>query len=238
MRSSILLFAIAAAAAAQSRPAVEFKTAAGPLKLTVIRHASFMLEAGGQVVHVDPWSQGNYDGLPQADLLLITDTHGDHLDMKALPRVRKAQTTVIASAAAASQIEGAAAMKNGETKQVGPWKVEALPMYNVKRGPEAGRVFHEKGRGNGYLLTYGGFRFYIAGDTEGTPEMRALKNIDAALICMNVPFTMPPEEAAEAVLAFKPKVAIPYHYRGADLSVFEKALAGSGVEVKLLDWYK
>jgi len=238
MRSLILSLAIAAAAAAQSRPSVEFKTSAGPLKLTVIRHASFMLEAGGQVVHVDPWSQGNYDGLPQADLLLITDTHGDHLDMKAIPKVRKAQTTVVASAAAAAQVDGAIAMKNGDAKQIGAWKIEALPMYNLKRGPEAGKVFHEKGRGNGYLLTYGGFRFYISGDTEGVPEMRALKNIDAALICMNVPYTMPPEEAAEAVRAFKPKVAIPYHYRGADLAVFEKALAGSGVEVKLLDWYK
>jgi L-ascorbate metabolism protein UlaG (beta-lactamase superfamily) len=238
MRSLTIFFAIAAAAAAQSRPAVEFKTSSGPLKLTVIRHASFMLEAGGQVVHVDPWSQGNYDGLPQADLLLLTDTHGDHLDLKAIPKVRKTQTMVIASAAAAAQVDGAVAMKNGDTKQIGAWKIEALPMYNIKRGPEAGKVFHEKGRGNGYLVTYGGFRFYISGDTEGIPEMRALKNIDAALICMNVPYTMPPEEAAEAVREFKPKVAIPYHYRGADLSVFEKALAGSGVEVKLLDWYK
>ncbi len=238
MRSLILSLAIAAAAAAQSRPSVEFKTSAGPLKLTVIRHASFMLEAGGQVVHVDPWSQGDYDGLPQADLLLITDTHGDHLDMKAIPKVRKARTTIVASTAAAAQVEGAFGMRNGDTKQVGPWKIEALPMYNIKRGPEAGKVFHEKGRGNGYVLTYGGFRLYISGDTEGVPEMRALKNIDAALICMNVPYTMPPEEAAEAVRAFKPKVAIPYHYRGADLAVFEKALAGSGVEVKLLDWYK
>jgi L-ascorbate metabolism protein UlaG (beta-lactamase superfamily) len=111
-------------------------------------------------------------------------------------------------------------------------------MYNEKRGPEAGKVFHEKGRGNGYIVTYGGFRFYTSGDTEGITEMRALKNIDAALMCMNLPYTMPPDEAATAVRAFKPKVAIPYHYRGADLSVFEKGLAGSGVEVKLLDWYK
>lgn len=238
MRSFLLLLTLAAATAAQTHPVVDFKTSGGPLKLTAIRHASFMLEAGGQVLHADPWSQGNYDGLPQADLILITDTHGDHLDLKALARVRKARSTVIASPAAAAQIEGAIAMKNGETRQAGPWKIEALPMYNIKRGPEAGKFFHEKGRGNGYVVTYGDFRLYVSGDTEGVPEMLALKNIDAALICMNVPYTMPPEEAAEAVRSFKPKVAIPYHYRGADLSVFEKALAGSGVEVKLLDWYK
>jgi L-ascorbate metabolism protein UlaG (beta-lactamase superfamily) len=234
----MLLLATAALAAAQSHPTVEFKTSAGPLKLTAIRHASFMLEAGGQVVHVDPWSQGKYDGLPQADLLLLTDTHGDHLDLKAIALIRKSSTAVIASPAAAAQVEGAKALSNGESAQAGPWKIEALPMYNIKRGPEPGKVFHEKGRGNGYIVTYGGFRLYISGDTEGIPEMRALRNIDAALICMNIPYTMPPDEAAEAVRAFKPKIAIPYHYRGADLTVFEKALAGSGVEVKLLDWYK
>jgi L-ascorbate metabolism protein UlaG (beta-lactamase superfamily) len=238
MRTFIFLLSISAAAAAQSHPAIEFKTSAGPLKLTAIRHASLMLEAGGQVVHVDPWSQGNYDGLPQADLLLITDTHSDHLDAKAIARLRKPQTTVIASPGAAAKIDGAKAIRNGESTQWGPWKIEALPMYNIKRGPEPGKVFHEKGRGNGYVLTYGGFRLYISGDTEGTPEMRALKNIDAALISMNLPYTMPPDEAADAVRDFKPKVAIPYHYYRSDLSVFEKALAGSGVEVKLLDWYK
>ncbi|MBE0658824.1 MAG: MBL fold metallo-hydrolase [Bryobacteraceae bacterium] len=219
-------------------PTTSFKTAQGDLKLTAIRHASFMLEAGGQVLHCDPWSQGNYTGVPQADLILITDTHGDHLDLKALALVRKASSIIIASPDAAAKIEGARAIKNGETMQVGPWKIEAVPMYNIKRGPAEGKVFHVKGQGNGYIITYAGFRLYNAGDTEGTPEMRALKNIDVALIPMNLPYTMPPEEAAEAVRAFKPKVAIPFHYRGADLAVFEKALAGTGIEARILDWYK
>ncbi len=219
-------------------PTTSFKTSQGELKLTAIRHASFMLEAGGQVLHCDPWSQGNYTGVPQADLILITDTHGDHLDLKALALVRKGSSIIIASPEAAAKIEGARAMKNGETTQVGPWKIDALPMYNMKRGPAEGQVFHQKGRGNAYLITYGGFRLYNAGDTEGVPEMRALKSIDAALIPMNLPYTMTPEEAADAVKEFKPKVAIPFHYRGADLTVFEKALAGTGVEVRILDWYK
>jgi L-ascorbate metabolism protein UlaG (beta-lactamase superfamily) len=100
-----------------------------------------------------------------------------------------------------------------------------------------GKLFHDKGRGNGYVLTYGGKRFYFSGDTEGVPEMRALKNIDVAFVCMNLPYTMPPDEAAEAVKAFHPKIVIPYHYRGSDLSVFQKGLAGTGIEVRLLDWY-
>lgn len=237
MRFATLFLLGAAALLAQTHPTLEFATQAGPLKLTAIRHASFMLEAGKQVIHVDPWSQGNYAGLPAAGFILITDTHGDHLDLKALALVRRDTTVVVAPAAAAAQIPGARVMKNGDKLQLGPFDIEALPMYNVKRGPAEGKVFHEKGRGNAYLLAYGGFRFYIAGDTEGIPEMRALKNIHAALIPMNMPYTMPPEEAAEAVKAFHPKVAIPYHYRGSDLSVFEKALAGSGIEVKLLDWY-
>lgn len=237
MRSVITLIAFCTALLAQ-HPTATFKTAKGDLKLTAIRHASFMLEAGGQVLHCDPWSQGNYTGVPLADLILITDTHGDHLDLKALALVRKASSIIIASPDAAAKIEGARAMKNGESTHVGPWHIEAVPMYNIKRGPSAGQVFHVKGRGNGYIITYAGFRLYNAGDTEGTPEMRALKNIDVALIPMNLPYTMPPEEAAEAVKAFKPKVAIPFHYRGSDLSIFEKALAGSGVEARILDWYK
>lgn len=237
MRFASLLMLGTATLLAQSHPTLEFTTKAGLFKLTAIRHASFMIEAAKQVIHVDPWSQGNYTGLPAANFILITDTHGDHLDLKALAQVRGDSTVVVAPPAAAAQIPGARVMKNGDKLTLGPFEIEALPMYNLKRGPSAGQVFHEKGRGNAYLISSGGFRFYIAGDTENIPEMRALQNIDAALIPMNLPYTMPPEEAAEAVKAFHPKVAIPYHYRGSDLSVFERALAGSGVQVKLLDWY-
>jgi L-ascorbate metabolism protein UlaG (beta-lactamase superfamily) len=237
MRFALLLCICAALPAAAAHPSVDFSTKAGPLKLTAIRHASFMLEAGGKVVHVDPWSQGDYTGLPKADVLLITDSHGDHFDLKAIEMVRRPDTIVIAPPVVAEKFSGARALRNGETAEAAGFRIEAIPMYNLKRGPAEGQVFHAKGRGNGYVLSWGGFRLYISGDTEVTPEMRALENVDAALICMNLPYTMPPEEAAEGVKAFHPKVAIPYHYRGSDLQVFQKALAGSGVEVKILDWY-
>ena len=110
-------------------------------------------------------------------------------------------------------------------------------MYNMTRGPAAGKFFHDKGRGNGYILTYGGLRMYFSGDTEGIPEMKALKNIDVAFVCMNLPYTMTPDEAADAVKAFHPKVVIPYHYRGQDTTVFQKDLAGTGIEVRLLEFY-
>jgi L-ascorbate metabolism protein UlaG (beta-lactamase superfamily) len=128
-------------------------------------------------------------------------------------------------------------ISNGETKTWHGWSIEAVPMYNLVRGPEAGKLYHDKGRGNGYVLTYGGKRFYFSGDTERIPEMRALKNIDVAFLCMNLPYTMPPDEAALAAKDFHPKVVIPYHYGKSDLSVFEKALAGSGIEVRILNWY-
>ncbi len=213
-----------------------FETEGGAVRITPIQHASVLVEAGGKTLYVDP-AQGSYDGRPQADLILITDIHGDHLSPAVLAKLRKAGTTVLAPAAAAEKIEGATAIANGETRKWGAWTIEAVPMYNLKRGPAPGRFFHDKGRGNGYVLTYGGKRFYFAGDTEGTPEMRALRAINVAFVPMNLPYTMTPEEAADAVRAFHPRVVYPYHYRESDLKVFERALAGSGIEVRIRNWY-
>ena len=224
--------------AAPPRRADSFPTAAGDVKITPIHHASLMIEAGGKTIQVDPVGQGNYEGLPKADLILITDIHGDHLDQGTIGRLTKHGTEIIAPPAVARQAHVTKALKNGETTEWNGWTIEAIPMYNMKRGPAPGKFYHDKGRGDGYVLTYGGKRFYIAGDTEGTPEMRALKNIDVAFIPMNLPYTMPPEEAAEAVKAFHPKIVYPYHYRGSDLSVFQKALKGSGIEVRIRNWYE
>jgi len=228
--------AMAALPALAARNVDEFKTSAGTLKITTVMHAGFIMEAGGQVVCVDP-AQGSFDGLPQADLILLTDIHGDHLAPPLIAKVRKAGTQIIAPAAVAKTVTDAIVLNNGESKTIGAWKIEAVPMYNLKRGPSAGQLFHDKGRGNGYIVTYGGLRIYIAGDTEGIPEMRALKNIDVAFVPMNLPYTMPPDEAADAVKAFHPKVVYPYHYQGSDLKVFEAALAGTGIDVRIRNWY-
>ena len=214
-----------------------FSTSAGDVKITPLNHASTLIEAGGKTIYLDPAKPVKFDGKPKADLILITDIHGDHMDPDSVKEVSKADTEVFAPAAVAKTVTQAKSIANGETKTWGAWTVEAIPAYNLKRGPEPGKLFHDKGRGNGYVLTYGGKRFYFSGDTEGVPEMRALKNIDVAFICMNLPYTMPPDEAADAVRAFHPKVVIPYHYRGSDLSIFTKALEGTGIEVRLLEWY-
>ena len=234
------MLSLAGGAHAQAaRPVQTFTSSAGPVKITPVYHASLEIEAGGKVIIIDPAKPANFAGLPQADLILITDIHGDHLDPDLLKAESKADTVIIAPAAVAKTVTTAKVLGNGEKTTWGAWTIEAIPMYNstASRGPKPGTVFHEKGRGNGYVLTYGGQRFYFSGDTEGIPEMRALKNIDVAFICMNLPYTMTPEEAADAVKAFHPKVAIPYHYKGQDTAVFKKALDGSGIDVRLLEWY-
>jgi L-ascorbate metabolism protein UlaG (beta-lactamase superfamily) len=237
------VLALAAGAQAQKmRPVQTFDTSAGPVKITPVYHASLEIEAGGKVIVIDPAKPANFAGLPQADLILVTDIHGDHLDEALLKSESKDGTEIIAPDAVAKKVTAVKVTKvigNGEKTIWGAWTIEAIPMYNTTptRGPEPGKLFHDKGRGNGYVLTYGGKRFYFSGDTEGIPEMRALKNIDVAFVCMNLPYTMTPEEAADAVKAFHPKVAIPYHYKGQDTTVFKKALDGTGIEVRLIDWY-
>ena len=218
------------------RAAEEFSTSAGTLKITPIQHASAMIEAGGRVLYIDP-AEGNYDGRPSADLILITDIHGDHLAPAIIDKLKKPGTVIIAPPAVAKTVTDATVMKNGDTKTIGAWKIEAIPMYNLKRGPAPGQLYHTKGRGNGYVLNYGGKRFYFSGDTENIPEMRALKNIDVAFECMNLPYTMTPEEAAQAVKAFHPRIVYPYHDMGSDLQSFANALKGTGIDVRLRDWY-
>ena len=218
-------------------PKQSFPTAAGPVNITPLHHASTLIEAGGQTIYLDPTKPLNFAGLPKADLILLTDIHGDHMDPASIADLSKTGTEIVAPPAVVKTVTTAKSLANGESTSWHGWTIEAVPAYNLTRGPAPGKLFHDKGRGNGYVLTYGGVRFYFSGDTEGIPEMRALKNIEVAFVCMNLPYTMPPEEAADAVKAFHPKVVIPYHYRGSDLTVFQKALANTGIEVRLLDWY-
>lgn len=215
-----------------------FSTSAGPVKITPIYHAAAKITAGHDVIVIDPAPPAKLDGVGPADLILITDIHGDHMNAGDVKALSKADTVVIAPASVAQTITQAKVLANGDSTTWRKWKITAVPMYNIKHNQPNGEPYHPKGRGDGYVLNYGGKNFYFAGDTEGTPEMRALKNIDVAFIPMNLPYTMTPDEAADAVKAFHPKVAIPYHYKGQDINQFKKDLEGSGVEVRLLDWYQ
>ena len=141
-------------------------------------------------------------------------------------KLSKNGTVVFAPQAVADKMHVDTVVANGQTKTWDRWAIEAIPAYNLTRGPGPGKFYHDKGRGNGYVLTYGGKRFYFSGDTEAIPEVEALRNIDVAFVCMNLPFTMTPQEAADAVKKFHPAIVYPYHYRGSDLNAFSAALCG------------
>ena len=209
----------------------------GDVEVVPITHASLILKWQGRVVYVDPVSRGaDYSGQPKADLILITHTHGDHLDLGQITQSSKEGTLVIGTLAVQQQVTQARVLRNGEKTEALGIGIEAVPAYNFVRGPSEGRFYHPRGEGNGYVLTFGTQRVYISGDTECTPEMKALRDIDIAFVCMNLPYTMAPDEAAECVNAFHPKVVYPYHSRGTDLQAFQSKV-DPGIEVRLLEWY-
>ena len=214
-----------------------FGTERSAVRITPIYHATAMIQVGRDIIYIDPARPAKIEGRTAADLILITDIHGDHMDAADVAALSKAGTLVIAPAAVAKTITQARVLDNGKSTLWRDFKITAVPMYNISHNQPSGQPYHDKGRGNGYVLTYGNRNFYFAGDTEGVPEMRALKKIDVAFIPMNLPYTMTPAEAADAVKAFKPKLVIPYHYKGQDVEAFKKALDGSGVQVRLLNWY-
>ena len=223
-----------------------FKTSDGDVKITPVYHASVLIEAGDKVIYIDPAKPGDFSGQPKADLILITHDHADHIDhdVASIKMISKPSTAMWAPSdvftfanALVTQLN---VITSAETKQFGKFTIETVPAYNLVRGPSEGNFYHPKGVGLGYIISYGGKRFYFSGDTEATPEMKELKNIDVAFVCMNLPYTMTPDEAADAVKVMHPTVVIPYHYRAnpaTDLNVFKSKLDGSGIEVRLLEWY-
>ncbi len=211
------------------------QTSAGPLVLTFVGHGTLMFRQGGKVIHVDPFSRvGDYSKLPKADLVLITHEHGDHLDPAAVEAIRKEGTRVIVSASAAGKIAGAEVMKNGDVREEAGFRIEAVPAYNLVHTRAPGQPFHPRGNGNGYVVTFGDTRVYVAGDTENTPEMKALRGIDVAFLPMNLPYTMTPEMVADAARAFRPRILYPYHYGETDPQLLVKLLADEkGIEVRV-----
>jgi L-ascorbate metabolism protein UlaG (beta-lactamase superfamily) len=193
------------------------KTSGGDLEITFIGHGSLLMKYQGKVIYVDPFSKlTDFTKLPKADLVLITHEHQDHLDQAALFAVKTAATVVVLTDKAAEKTTFGTVMRNGETRTVQGVGIEAVPAYNLVQKRENGQPYHPKGAGNGYVLTFGATRVYIAGDTENTPEMKALRNIDIAFLPMNLPYTMTPEMTADGARGFKPKVLYPYHYGDTD----------------------
>ncbi len=190
------------------------------LTITFIGHGSLQFEVYDQVIQIDPSSrEADYSTLPKADLILITHHHGDHCDPSAVAQVRKETTKVITTSLASSKLKFGTTLKNDESTTFGKIKIKAIPAYNLIHKRDNGDFFHPKGTCNSYLLTIGNKRIFIGGDTENTPEMKRLKNIDIAFLPMNLPYTMTPEMVADAAMAFKPKILYPYHYGKTDTSI-------------------
>jgi L-ascorbate metabolism protein UlaG (beta-lactamase superfamily) len=178
-----------------------------------------MFTFGGKVIHVDPYGQmADYAKLPKADLILITHEHRDHFDPQAVSLLRTEKTVMILTNTLAKQVKGGIVMNNGDVRSVEGLKIEAIAAYNIVHKRGDGTPFHPKGIGNGYVITFGDKKIYVARDTENIPQMKVLKDIDVAFLPMNAPFTITPEMATDAANAFKPKILYPYHYEDTDPS--------------------
>lgn len=237
--TTMMPFAALAAAHASN----SFETAAGAITVHPVEHASFVLETPAGVIYVDTVGGGDtYADLPAPDMVLITHEHGDHYNAETLAAVVGEGTQIVTNPAVFDMLpedlkSRATAMANGDSGEVIGVAIDAIPAYNTT---EERANFHPEGRDNGYVLDFGGFRVYVSGDTEVTDEMRALENIDLAFVCMNMPFTMTADAAAEGVNAFQPKVVYPYHFRGRDGGTQDPvafAALVDGAEVRMGAWY-
>jgi L-ascorbate metabolism protein UlaG (beta-lactamase superfamily) len=252
---ALLIAIVPALLAAQAPTTTKIAGAGGPIVVTALGHGSVMLEAGGKVVLVDPVSMfADLSKAKRADLILVTDIHPDHLDAAAIAKLRKPGAPVVVPPAVQEQakIPDALVMRNREmkTNEESPAGITVItvPAYNLTRGPAPGQLYHTRERGQGYLLTFsrnlGDARTntastaYVSGDTECVPAIAQwVKNVDVALIPMNLPYTMTPAEAAACAKGFKPKVVIPYHYMGQKVEEFAAALKGEPIEVRILNFY-
>ena len=215
-------------------------TSDGDVTIHPINHATLVLGWKGKLIYVDPvGGSGRFAGIGKADLILVTHDHGDHFDAATINSVRGTNTVLIVTAVTKVQLPIALrtnamtqVMTNGASVSWLGLTVEAIPAYNLTS------AYHPKGTGNGYVITLGGRRIYCSGDTEDIPEMRALQNIDVAFVCMNLPFTMPVNKAANIVRGFRPKIVYPYHFSDSNTQQF-KNLVGTdlNIEVRIRKWY-
>jgi len=207
----------------------------GNVIMTFLGHGSLIFEFKGKIVYVDPVSRyADFTQMRKADLILVTHEHGDHLDVAAIEKIRTEKTQLAYTQACANSVRGGLVLKNGDERVIQGIEVEAVPAYNIVHMRSEGVPFHSKGSGNGYVMTFGEMRIYVAGDTENIPEMSALAKIDCAFLPMNLPYTMTPEMVAEAAKRIKPKILYPYHYGNTNTAQLVELLKDhKGIEVRI-----
>ena len=209
-------------------------TKEGPLTIRPLTHASVLLQRKERVVYIDPSGTYDWASLPKADLILITHEHPDHCSPETVAKIRKRTTQIVANTNCARQFPGAGVMRNGGRRNYLGIGVRAVPAYNMVRKAPGGQFFHPKGRDNGYILTFVDKRVYLAGDTEAIPEMARLQHIDVAFLPINLPYTMPPAEAAKAARMLHPHILYPYHQGSSDPAQVKRLLTKmKGTEVRV-----
>ena len=201
------------------------RTSSGDLNITFIAHGTLLFKFNELIIHIDPVSRyADYSKMPKADIILITHHHSDHFDPKLINSIIKKDTDIICTEACLAKIKNGTLMKNGDVQSIKGIKVKAVPAYNIVHKRKNGEPFHPKGVGNGYVITFGDKKVYIAGDTENVPEMKNLSEIDYAFLPMNLPYTMTPKMVADAVNMFNPKVLYPYHFGNTNVNELIKLL--------------
>ena len=233
--TTLIFVMMTVAVFSQNRPETDkISTSAGDVEIFFIGHGSLMFRINDFVVHIDPvTSSGRYEGLPKADLILVTHEHYDHLDTELISTLRKQETVLFCNGASVSNVPWAQVMKPGDIKTAGIVSVEAVYAYNIINERAKGQPFHPRGAGNGYILSIGDKKFYIAGDTENIPEMKTLKEINVAFLPMNLPYTMTPQMVADAAKLFSPEILYPYHYGDTNTDEIVRLLKGTGIDVRI-----
>lgn len=233
-----ILFVLCTASLATAQNQFEtdiINTTSGDLKITFIGHGTLLFTFSEKIIHVDPYGRlADYSTLPKADIILVTHEHGDHFDFKVIKMLRTEKTSLVLTKSCTKDISGGIVLKNGDVQMVQGLKIEAIPAYNIVHKRDNEEPFHPQGIGNGYIITFGDKRVYVAGDTENIPEMKELGEIDIAFLPMNLPYTMTPEMVADAARMIKPQILYPYHYGNTDTSKLVELLKDDkDIEVRI-----
>ena len=207
------------------------------LTITFLRHASLLFEYDGKVIYSDPVAEFegfriDFEKLPQADLILVSHDHYDHLDCDVIDTLWRDGTVIVCNEVSKQQLADATALRNGQSISLfdGEISVEAVPAYNITEGH---LQFHPKDRDNGYIITSGGTRIYIAGDTEDNPDTYSIKDIDIAFLPVNQPYTMTLQQADKLARAISPAILYPYHFTDTDIAQLPNLLSDTNIEVRL-----